>query len=139
MQARIYERLSWLRILILEYLKFKLDPPTPPPPPPPPPPPNTKLSSYATALASGFALRLSLFTAINPWHPCYNHYQGRRQGGFEGVRTNPPFDRLVSNTHFLQGLACMACHAPAPTIHCLSSPISNNAPRMTTTTTLLLT
>ena len=25
-------------------------------------------------LSSGFALGLSSFTAINPWHPCYNYY-----------------------------------------------------------------
>ena len=48
--------------------------------------------------------------------PLVVHFRGVGRGGwFEGLRTNPPFDRLISNTHFLQGLACMACHAPAPT------------------------
>ena len=48
-------------------------------------------------------------------YPCCT-VQVCRQGGSRGVQTNPPFDKLISNTHFLQGLACMAYHAPAPTI-----------------------
>ena len=54
-------------------------------------------------LSSGFALGLGSFTAINPWHPCYNYYISHAEPLYSTV-----FPITATSIHMDVSMHCIA-------------------------------